>query len=66
MRVAGRAMNRTKANKEKERYYLLAGMGGTAARKKHRTTLIWSALAALAVAAVMALVFLYIDRMRMG
>ncbi len=44
----------SKPNKEKERFYLLAGMGGRAMRRKHKVFLIWSIAAGLVVSGVMA------------
>jgi len=41
-------------NKEQERFYLLPGMGGRAARRKHRIILIWSVVAGLFVSAALA------------
>ncbi|MGA3283322.1 MAG: hypothetical protein ABSD57_02535 [Verrucomicrobiota bacterium] len=46
----------SKGNKERERYYLLPGQGGPAARRKHRKFLKWSIVAGLIFAALMALV----------
>jgi len=41
-------------NKEKERYYLLAGMGGRALRRKNRLILRWSIAAGLVVSLLLA------------
>jgi hypothetical protein len=41
-------------NKEKERFYLLPGMGGRALRRKHKRILGWSLLAGLAVSLALA------------
>ncbi len=41
-------------NKEKERFYLLPGMGGRNLRRKHNVILAWSVAAGLLTAAVVA------------
>jgi len=41
-------------DKERERFYLLPGMGGTAARRKHRRFLLWAIVAGVFVSAVFA------------
>jgi hypothetical protein len=46
--------SKNKANKERERYYLLPGQGGHAYRRKQKFILKWSILAALGVSAVLA------------
>jgi hypothetical protein len=43
-----------KRDKERERFYLLPGMGGRAARAKHRRILQWSIAIGLIVSAVVA------------
>jgi hypothetical protein len=40
--------------KERERYYLLPGMGGRAARRKRRIILRWSIVAGLLVSGIVA------------
>ena len=40
-------------NKEKERFYLLAGMGGRALRRKRRVFFWWSVVAGLFVSALL-------------
>ncbi len=40
--------------KERERYYLLAGMGGRAARRKHKWMLQWAIITGLGASAVLA------------
>jgi len=52
------------AKKERERYYLLPGQGGPAARRKHRKFLKWSIVAGLLFSALMALVMYCLDRAR--
>ena len=39
--------------KERERYYLLAGMGGRAARRKHMITLQWSIVVGILTSAAL-------------
>jgi hypothetical protein len=41
-------------SKERERYYLLPGMGGAASRRKRRVILRWSLLAGVLVSAALA------------
>ena len=41
-------------NKEKERYYLLPGMGGRALRRKNRTILHWALAAGVVVSLLVA------------
>ena len=41
-------------DKEKDRYYLLPGMGGRNARRKHKIILAWSIAAGLVTSAVVA------------
>jgi hypothetical protein len=43
-------------NNERERYYLLAGMGGRAAKRKHKLMLQWAIATGLFVSVVLALV----------
>jgi len=40
---------RSNQKKERERFYLLAGMGGSAAKRKHRRILKWAIAAGLVV-----------------
>ena len=54
----------SKTGKERERYYLLAGMGGNAARRKQRIFLAWSLAAGLLVALVLTLVLLWVNRIQ--
>jgi len=48
-------------NKEQERFYLLPGQGGKAARRKQIIWLIWSIAAGLVVSAALALVLYFIN-----
>ncbi len=54
----------SKANKERERYYLLPGQGGPAARRKQKKFLKWSIVACLIFSALMALVMYMLNRTR--
>lgn len=54
-------MNRSKG-KDKERYYLLAGMGGKAHRRKHWIFLTWSLLAGLLVSLTLAGTLYFFNR----
>jgi hypothetical protein len=55
-------MFRPKADKERERFYLLPGMGGRAARRKHLYFLKWSVVVALGLSAILALVMYLLNR----
>jgi hypothetical protein len=48
-------------DKEKERFYLLAGMGGKAFRRKRRVILVWSIGAGLLVSAVLACILFLVS-----
>ena len=54
----------SKGNKERERYYLLPGQGGPAARRKQKRFLKWSIVACLVFSALMALVMYLLNRTR--
>jgi hypothetical protein len=49
-------------DKEKERFYLLPGMGGKAKRRKEMRFLLWSIAAGLVISAIMAGVMYYLSR----
>jgi len=49
-------------NKERQRFYLLAGMGGSGARRKHRRILGWAIAAGLLVSAVLAWLMFFFNR----
>jgi len=51
-----------KADKERELFYLLPGQGGRAARRKHLYFLKWSAVAALAISAILGLIMFLANR----
>lgn len=48
-------------DKEKERFYLLPGMGGRALRRKHRRFLQWSIAIGLVVSAIVACILYLIS-----
>jgi len=50
------------SKKERERYYLLPGQGGPAARRKQKKFLKWSIVACLIFSALMALLMYLFDR----
>ncbi len=56
-------MFRSKVDKEPERFYLLPGQGGRAARRKHLYFLKWSVIAALGMSAILALVMYLLNRL---
>ncbi len=49
-------------NKPPERFYLFAGMGGAAGRRKHRRILGWSIAAGILVSGVLATVMFLVNR----
>ena len=49
-------------DKERERYYLLPGMGGRASKRKHRLSLVWSLIVGLTVSVVFAAVAYWLSR----
>jgi len=53
---------REKRAKDTERYYLLPGQGGRAYRRKQKLIIIWSIVAALTFAAIMAVVMYFMDK----
>jgi hypothetical protein len=52
----------SKPDKEKERYYLLPGQGGPAARRKRNYFLAWSIVVGVIVSLAFALGMLYANR----
>jgi hypothetical protein len=50
------------ADKERQRFYLLPGMGGSAARRKHKRILQWSIAAGLVVSALVAAAIYLLNR----
>jgi len=50
--------------KERQRFYLLPGMGGSALRRKHRRILGWSIAIGLLVSAVLAILLYLISKQR--
>jgi cyanate permease len=53
-----------KRNKEKERFYLFAGMGGRALRRKNKIFLAWAILFGLLVSGVVALALYFVNTRR--
>jgi hypothetical protein len=51
-----------KKDKEKERFYLLPGMGGKAFRQKQNVFLLWALLAGAVVSLVVAACFYFLNR----
>lgn len=49
-------------NKEQERYYLFAGMGGEPSRRKRKVYLAWSIVAGLTVSMAFAIVLFLVNR----
>jgi hypothetical protein len=49
-------------DKEKERFYLLPGMGGRNLRRKRRIILQWSIVAGLCTSAALAILLYYISK----
>ena len=47
--------------KERERYYLLAGMGGRAAKRKHKLMLQWAIITGLSVSTILAVVMYLVN-----
>ena len=50
-----------KRDKERDRYYLLPGMGKRLARKKRRVIWIWSLIAAVLVSGILAAVLYWMN-----
>ena len=48
-------------DKEKHRFYLLPGMGGSARRRKHRLFLAWSVVIGLGVSVILALILIFMN-----
>ena len=59
-------MSWLKSSKPKERYYLFAGMGGSASRRKRLIFLVWSVIVALLVSGGLGLIFFYVNRLRVN
>jgi hypothetical protein len=51
-----------KKDRDKERFYLLAGMGGRSHRRKHLHFLAWSLLAGSVVAGILALSLYFVNK----
>ncbi len=59
---AGTTSGRFRREKERERFYLLPGMGGRAARRKHKRILTWSIVVGLIVSAALAVILYLVNR----
>ena len=55
-------MFRSKRDKEKKRFYLLPGQGGSAYRRKQKFILKWSVIAALIVSAILGALMYWLNR----
>jgi hypothetical protein len=53
--------NRKKPNHERERFYLLPGMGGRARRRKEKVFLTWSVIVGVGTAVVLGLAIYWIN-----
>jgi hypothetical protein len=53
-------------DKEKDRFYLLPGMGGRALRRKRKVILSWSIIAGLVVSLVVAMILYFMSRGSLG
>ena len=53
-----------KSSRDKDRYYLLPGMGGKATRQKNRRFLAWSIVVAVLVSFVMLVLFEWLNRLQ--
>jgi hypothetical protein len=51
-------------DKERQRYYLLPGMGGSALRRKHRRILGWSIALGLVVSAILTFLLYFLSSQR--
>ena len=50
------------SEKPRERFYLLAGMGGSAAKRKHKRMLAWAIAAGLIVSTIVAAAMILLNR----
>ena len=53
-------------DKEKDRFYLLPGMGGRALRRKRKVILSWSIIAGLLVSLIVAMILYFMSRGALG
>jgi hypothetical protein len=51
-----------KRDKERQRFYLFAGMGGRAARRKHKLILKWSLVIGIVVSGVLATALYFMNQ----
>jgi hypothetical protein len=61
-RHANKFVRLFKPDREKDRYYLLPGMGGRALRRKQKVILSWTAVAGLATASVVGAILYLMNR----
>jgi hypothetical protein len=54
--------SRSDSEKPRERFYLLAGMGGSAAKRKHKRILAWAIAAGLVVSLILAAAMFLLNR----
>jgi hypothetical protein len=54
----------THRNKERKRFYLLPGMGGSGLRRKRRLILKWTVIVGLIVSALLATLMYWLNRPR--
>ena len=59
-------MSWSKTSKPKERYYLFAGMGGAASRRKRFIFLVWSVIVGVLVSAGLGLIFIFTNHLRVN
>ena len=59
-------MSWSKTTKPKERYYLFAGMGGAASRRKQKIFLLWSVVAAILISAGLAMILLLVNQLHVN
>lgn len=61
-RRSKKAFNWFRRDPEKDRYYLLPGMGGRALRRKQRFILSWTAVAGVLVAAIVGALIYWLNK----
>lgn len=59
-------MSWPKTSKPKERYYLFAGMGGAASRRKRFMFLVWSVIVGALVSAGLGLMFVFVNHLHVN
>jgi hypothetical protein len=58
-------MFRSKVDRERERYYLLPGMGGRAFRRKQRFFLLWAVITAMGASAMLAALLYWLNQLNL-